>query len=288
MDLKVTFWGVRGSIPTPGDATRRFGGNTACVEIAVGDTLIVCDAGSGIRPLGLDLLRRHPHPLDVHLFLTHAHWDHIQGFPFFAPAYHSQNRIRIYGNGPSDDRHYQLLSGQMQGGYFPISFLSLKAAVVPAFLEEGRGHIGPVAVEAFPLNHPGGSTGYIFGVGGRKVVYATDHQIDWDGQSPERLRPVPQACLEAARGADLLIADAQFTDAAYLAHPDWGHSSAHTVTDWAVQAGVKQLALFHHDPSHSDEEMDALARSCAARAARLGGDLAVFAAEEGRQIAWTV
>lgn len=283
MGMDVTFWGVRGSIPTPGDATRRFGGNTSCVEIRTESALMVCDAGSGIRPLGLDLAVRGRGPWEVHLFLTHAHWDHIQGFPFFHPAYSPENSIHVYGTGADDDRNYQLLSGQMQGGYFPVSFLSLRASIRPAYMPGGRVTIGNVEVEAFPLNHPGGCFGYVFQSGGRKVVYATDHVVSWDG-SPGEPRPVPKACLDVARNADLLIADAQFTDGEYLAHPDWGHSSALTVTDWALQAGVGQLALFHHDPSHSDADMDRMVAECRERVRRLKGNLAVFAAAEGNSV----
>lgn len=281
--MAVTFWGVRGSIPTPGDATRRFGGNTSCVEIRTEDALLVCDAGSGLRPLGLDLKGRGNGPWKVHLFLTHAHWDHIQGFPFFDAAYSSANQILVYGTESGDDRNYQLLSGQMQGGYFPVSFLSLKASVGPAYMPGGRVSIGGTDVEAFPLHHPGGCFGYVFESGGKKVVYATDHHICWDG-GPDEPRPVPKACLDAARNADLLIADAQFTDSEYLAHPDWGHSSALTVTDWALQAGVRQLALFHHDPSHSDADMDRMVVECRARVRRQNGYLTVFAAEEGKSV----
>jgi phosphoribosyl 1,2-cyclic phosphodiesterase len=283
MGLSVTFWGVRGSIPTPGDATRRYGGNTSCVEIWADDTLIVCDAGSGIRPLGEDLKQRGAGPWEIHLFLTHAHWDHIQGFPFFAPAYHAETKIHVYGNEQDQDRNYQLLSGQMQGDYFPVPFLSLKASVCPAYLNGGKGRVGGVDVEVFPLNHPGECYGMIFQYKGRKVVYATDHQLPWDG-SEQTPRVVARAFLDAARGADLLIADAQFSDAEYLAHPDWGHSSALTVTDWAVQSGVSQLALFHHDPSHSDEAMDELVDLCRDRVDSQASDLVVMAAEEGRTV----
>src|SRR5206468_11161024 len=153
MEFYVKFWGTRGSIPTPGDRTRKYGGNTSCVEIRFGDNLFICDAGSGIRELGADLLTRGNGPLHGHLLFSHAHWDHIQGFPFFSPADVAGNRFLIYGAKPGDDRFYQLLSGQMKSDYFPIGFGALRAEIYADHLDDGRKEIGGVLVQSFPLNH---------------------------------------------------------------------------------------------------------------------------------------
>src|SRR5437762_604975 len=205
----------RGSIPTPGDRTRKYGGNTACIEIRCGNHLFICDAGSGLRELGADLLARGTGPLVGHFFFSHAHWDHIQGFPFFVPADRPGNRFLIYGARQGDDRFYQLLSGQMKSDYFPIGFGTLRAEIIADHLDDGRKEIGDVLVESFPLNHPGGCLGYAFSHQSRKIVYATDNEIEVDSTGPEtegapRLRLARPALVEIVRDSDLLIADGQY------------------------------------------------------------------------------
>src|SRR5580658_2302609 len=174
----VKFWGTRGSIPTPASWTRVYGGNTSCVEVRFDDTIFVCDAGSGIRELGKDLLTRQPAPKHLHLLLTHAHWDHIQGFPFFAPLYQPGMKIHVYGKQAKDDSPYRLLSGQMISSYFPVSFHELGSSVVSDYLQDGKKEINGVSVSTFALNHPGGCIGYCLSKGARKVVYATDNELD--------------------------------------------------------------------------------------------------------------
>jgi len=289
MEIYVKFWGVRGSVPTPGDRTRKYGGNTSCVEIRCGDQLFICDAGSGIRELGADLMSRGKSPIFGHLFFSHAHWDHIQGFPFFGPADVPGNRFLIYGARQGDDRFYQLLSGQMKSDYFPIGFGALRAEISADHLDDGRKQIGGVLVESLPLNHPGGCLGYAFSHQLRKIVYATDNEIQIDSSRPEsngeaRLRTVGPALVAFARDADLLIADGQYTDAEYKSKKGWGHTSCLTAVDWAVQAGVKQLAVFHHDPAHADSFVDEIIESCRNRVKNLGAKLIVFAAREGVEL----
>ncbi len=289
MPIYVKFWGTRGSIPTPGDRTRKYGGNTSCVEIRCGNHLFICDAGSGIRELGSDLVARSKAPIVGHLFFSHAHWDHIQGFPFFAPADTAGNRFLIYGAKQGDDRFYDLLSGQMKSDYFPIGFGALRAEIIADHLDDGSKKIGSVLVESFPLNHPGGCLGYAFSSGARKIVYATDNEIEVLSSQPEsdgeaKLRIVQPALVEFVRGVDLLIADGQYTDLEYRSKKGWGHTSCLTVVDLAVQAAVKQLAIFHHDPSHADSFVDEIIESCRSRVKKLGSDLIVFAAREGIEL----
>jgi phosphoribosyl 1,2-cyclic phosphodiesterase len=291
MPAFVTFWGTRGAIPTPASWTRVYGGNTSCVEIRFDDTLFVCDAGSGIRELGKDLARRNPPPKTLHLLLSHTHWDHIQGFPFFAPVYMPDMRIHVYGQHAHDNRACGVLSGQMNEEFFPVSFKELGARIVADHLHDGRRMIGGVEVSSFPLNHPGGCFGYSFVKDGRKIVYATDNELEIqpgelfpDLKNTGPLRHMPKALLQAVEGADLLILDAQYDEQEYVTKKKWGHSSCFSATDLAIQAGVKNLALFHHDPECTDRAVDDKVESCRQRAARFGSPLSIRAAREGVEL----
>lgn len=291
MPVFVRFWGVRGSIPTPGPRTRRYGGNTSCVELRTQDTLVVCDAGTGIRELGVNLLRRGPQrSLTVHLFLSHPHWDHIQGFPFFGPAYDENTTIYVYCP-EGDEQNYRLLSGQMSNAYFPVKFSDLGAKIVPRSFKGSTVQAGDFQVTLFEQKHPGGSLGFRFEAQGTSIVYATDCELDAllphqpKPSTFEEPRKVPEAIVSAVRGADLLIADAQYTDAEYELKAGWGHPRATTVVDLAIAAGVKRLALTHHDPMHSDREVETKVLTCADRAEQREARLEVFAAREGVELA---
>ncbi len=284
----VTFWGTRGSIPTPGNSTRVYGGNTPCVEVRFDDTFFICDAGSGIRELGNDLLARDNRPDELHLLITHTHWDHIQGFPFFAPAYLADTRIRVYGASAGDDSRHRLLSGQMTSSYFPVGFGELRAEIIDDHLADGSKEVGGVQISCYPLNHPGGCFGYAFEKDGVKIVYATDNEIEnrpeevqADPKLETQHRSVPEELVEAVRDADLLIADAQYTDEEYTSKVGWGHASCLTVTDLAIKAGAKNLALFHHDPATTDNSVDERVRLCAERARQFDSDIFIFGAREG-------
>ena len=287
----VKFWGTRGSIPTPGHKTRRFGGNTSCVEVRIDDTLFVCDGGTGLRELGVDLLGRVDRPT-AHLFFSHTHWDHIQGFPFFTPAYLSQNTFHVYGTAEGDRRTYELLSGQMRSvEYFPVDFAELKANIVASHIDGGRRLIDGVRVRFFEQEHPGRSWAYSFEKDGVKVVFATDNEIDLVIKDEERIRAdldaprrIPRELVEFVRGADLLVADGQYLDEEYPNRVGWGHPRASTVVDLALQAGVKQLAITHHDPMHGDGDVDKKIVQCKERAARGNRDLVVFGAREGLEL----
>lgn len=286
-DLFVRFWGVRGSIPTPGPRTRRYGGNTSCVEVRIGDDLLVFDAGTGLRELGVQLMKEKRKELTVHLFLSHPHWDHIQGFPFFNPAYVKTTTLNVYGP-KGDDKNYQLLSGQMSNAYFPVRFSDLGAKIVARSFDGASVKAGGVKVSAFGQKHPGGSLGFRIDHEGRSVVFATDSELDQllldprqPTDDPAALRELPDDLVRAVKGADLLIADAQYTDVEYAQKVGWGHPRATTVVDLAVQSGVKQLALTHHDPMHSDRDVDLMVLECQERAESLGVELEVFGAREG-------
>lgn len=287
MSFFVRFWGVRGSIPTPGPRTRRYGGNTSCIEMRSERTVLIFDAGTGLRELGISLLRNPPPTgLDLHLFLSHPHWDHIQGFPFFGPAYLPTTTITVYGSEANEN--YQLLSGQMSNAYFPVAFKDLSARIKPKAFTDDVVQAGDFVVRRFEQKHPGGSAGFRVEHGGHTAVYATDSELDlWvtnaeaAAKSPRQLRRLPAELVEAVREADLLIADAQYTDDEYPKKVGWGHPRSGTVVDFAVQAGVKQLALTHHDPMHSDRDVDAKVYMASDRARAIGARLEIFGAREG-------
>lgn len=255
--LTVRFWGVRGSIPTPQEGFLGVGGNTSCVELTAADgTTLVLDAGTGARALGYALAARAGgEPLRVHVAFSHFHWDHLQGLPFFAPLYGPANEVCFYAAAPvgrPDDSLDRLLRGQMCFPYFPVPFTDLAAATETHGLVTGeRAEIGPFGVRPFPVRHPQGAHGFRVEHGGAAVVYATDYEHG-NPAFDEGLR-------EVARGADVLISDAQYTPDEYPIREGWGHTTWERAAHLASDAGVGRLLLFHHDPSHDDA---ALARIC--------------------------
>jgi phosphoribosyl 1,2-cyclic phosphodiesterase len=269
MDLTVRFWGVRGSIASPGPHTVKTGGNTPCVEVRAGDSLIVLDAGTGMRPLGDRMLREGIRECTV--LSSHLHWDHIQGLPFFVPAWVPGHRIHVVGRRGIA----QALRAQMTAPCFPVSLTDMKAELTFAEIEPGEPFsIGGASVRAAALNHPGGVFAYRIEAGGRSVVYATDTE--------HYACPDPHL-VALARGADVLIYDAMYTDDEYSGRigptkVGWGHSTWQAAVAVAEAAGVEQLALFHHDPQRSDEDVDAI--EALASKARPGA----FAAREGESI----
>ena len=285
----VKFWGVRGSIPTPEHASRIYGGNTSCVEVRTDQGLFILDSGTGIRRLGADLMGRGLSNINVNFLFSHPHWDHIQGFPFFTPAYIPGNTLNVYDVG-SEHKIADLLSGQMSSGYFPVDFKDLGGNVVAQELQEGRQVIDGITVSYLKQVHPGGSFAYCLEASGKKVIYATDSEIDSHFKSSSvpfdvdsnlaKLRPIPQKYIDFMKDADLLIADAQYLDEEYPTKVGWGHPRATTVVDLAIQADVKRLALFHHDPMESDDDVNRKLDLCRQRVRHHRCDLDIFAARE--------
>ncbi|MCA9070621.1 MAG: MBL fold metallo-hydrolase [Planctomycetaceae bacterium] len=258
--MSVRFWGTRGSIPTPGRQTEKFGGNTTCVEVRHEDTIIVLDAGSGIREMSLAWLKEFgKSPIHATLLFTHYHWDHLQGFPFFTTAYMPTNTLDIYGNPPDGSSLEEILSGQMQGAYFPVPLAAMQATMNfhPVSQEFT---IGKVKIKTFGLPHPGGCIGYRLEVDNSIFVFATDSEFDQVALNPEEIkanfvapRKYAPELIEFFEGAHLLAIDCQYSDADYQSKVGWGHNSLATVVDLARQAQPKMLALCHHDPQSSDE-----------------------------------
>jgi diguanylate cyclase (GGDEF)-like protein len=284
--VHVRFWGTRGSVPAPGANTVRYGGNTSCVEVRAGDgTVIVLDCGTGARALGLHLARSVPAPMRLNLFIGHTHWDHIQGFPFFVPAFTPGIELNIYA--PAGFQHglEEAMAGQMEYSYFPVRLSELRSRIHFTELEEGFFRIGDVLVETLYLNHTAPTIAYRMTCRGATLAYTTDHEPFWWKPGGISDHPGDRAHVAFLRGADLVIHDAQYSEEEYASKLGWGHSPAEYATDVALAAGAQRLALFHHDPIHDDAALERLERTCRERAARAGGGLEVFAAAEGMELA---
>ena len=292
--LAVTFWGTRGSIATPGPTTTVYGGNTSCVEVRAGDDILIFDSGTGIRGLGLALMKEFDNrPLTVHLFISHTHWDHIQGFPFFTPAYAPGTTIQLYGAAGPGRSLQKLLAGQMNPDYFPVALGDLAARIQMHEFEGTSFQIGNTTVAATYLNHPGLTLGYKVTSGAKTLVYATDNEqyrstLEHVGQRAEAGREFGQRLDEAfisfVSGADLYIGEAQYTDEEYLQKIGWGHSPLSATVEFALKANVKSLALFHHDPMHSDDVIAAMEAEARRLVTSRGGTLRCFAAREGQKL----
>jgi CheY-like chemotaxis protein len=286
--MDVRFWGTRGSLAKPGHTTLRYGGNTSCVEVRAPDgTLIVFDCGTGAHELGQALVSSPPR--EGHLLITHTHWDHIQGFPFFAPLFCAGWTWDIYAPGMLGQQLEHTLAGQMEYNYFPVTLRQLAATTRFHDLVEGRFTVGGVRVTTQYLNHPVLALGYRLESGGVVVVYSSDHE-------PHAPNPAARTAAEPAMhaedqrhvaflaGADLVIHDAQYTIAEYAKKVGWGHSPAEWVVDYAVAARAKRLALYHHDPLRDDDALDRLVTACRERAHAAGSPLEVFGAAEGQLV----
>jgi phosphoribosyl 1,2-cyclic phosphodiesterase len=284
-ELSVKFWGTRGSIPTPGAATIRYGGNTSCVEVRAGNDLLMLDCGTGAREMGIALNREFKgRPLDLHIFISHTHWDHIQGFPFFAPAYTLGSRLTLYSSRGADKSLEKVFTGQMDVSYFPVALSDMMARLF--FVElDGPAKVGAMTISHFYLNHPGLAIGFRIQIGPKTIVYLTDHECYCRmlGEN-EHNRRLDREVTEFARGADLYIREAQYTDEEYAGKRGWGHSTITDALQSAHDAGVKQLALFHHEPMHDDDTMDRILANCHEIMHERGMTFTCFAAADSQLI----
>lgn len=248
----VQFWGVRGSIPCPGPNTVRYGGNTPCVEMQVAGKRLIFDGGTGLHVLGQSLLRQMP--IEAHLFFTHSHWDHVQGFPFFVPGFVKGNKFHIYGAiAPDGSTVEQRLNDQMLHPNFPVPLQIMQANLHFCNVQPGQPiYINDITVETAALNHPGEAVGYRVNWRGGAAVYITDTE-----HFPDKL---DENVLRLARNADILIYDSTYTDEEYHSPKSpkigWGHSTWQEAVKVAKAANVKTLVIFHHDPAHDDDFLD--------------------------------
>lgn len=290
--MRVTFWGTRGSIATPGPATTTYGGNTSCVEVRCGTDIFIFDAGTGIRPLGLALLKEFEgKPVTLHLFLSHTHWDHIQGFPFFLPAYSPATTIHFYGSTGQGRPLEKVIRGQMDADYFPVALGDMTSTL---HVHEFKGkpfQVGDATVAPTYLNHPGMTLGYRVTHEGKSVVYATDNEpyqqtLAHLGRRHEAGRDFGKRLdaefVRFLAGADLYIGEAQYTDDEYPARIGWGHSSISATVEVALAAQVRALAFFHHDPLHDDKTVSEMAETARRLIDARGSSLHCFAAREGQ------
>lgn len=245
--MRVRFWGVRGSTPTPQKENMNFGGNTSCIEVRTDNNdILIFDGGTGIRLLGKELEEEFgSKPIRAHIFFSHFHLDHIQGVPFFKPLYNPKNHFTFYFAGRRDaNLVMDALAGMMANPYFPVDMSNLPCQREYVDLVEGTFTVSDTRILVLPLNHPQGCFGYRIMQDGKVLSYCTDveHGMDWSDRN----------ILTLSKNADLLIVDSQYTPEELPGHKGWGHSSWQQAIESGIQAGVKKIALYHHDPYHED------------------------------------
>ncbi|HOE80207.1 MAG TPA: MBL fold metallo-hydrolase [Smithellaceae bacterium] len=275
----IRCWGARGSIPVCGKDYLRYGGNTTCLEIQNnnGDILLV-DAGSGIREAGNALVATGR--LNVTLLLTHGHWDHIMGFPFFKPLYQPQVEITVVGEAFAQDSIKDILAQIMSAPYFPINYDEVRANVIYADRCGDIFPLGDLSVESIALSHPNRASGYKFTQSGKTFVFFTDNELGLDHEGAAGYDSYVSFC----RDADLLVHDAEYKDDEYSGKRGWGHSTVGQVAKLALDAGVKRLGLFHHNQDRRDDEIDDMVAGCCALMARAGAKTDCFGVSQGMEM----
>jgi phosphoribosyl 1,2-cyclic phosphodiesterase len=297
--MKIKFWGVRGSIPTPGRDTIRYGGNTPCIEIRPDpETLLILDAGTGIARLG-DQLVKSAKPVKAYLLLSHTHWDHIQGFPFFYPATQKENELTIIGCGHNGLSLESILADQMRNMYFPLQFNELEAKIDFKMIDEESLTIGDTHIESMYVNHPGYTLGFRITHKGKSVVYISDNEPFNAEHSDSHLNRVEKPVIDLfktvhgnpnsriadfARDTDLLIHDSMFTPGEYRRKEFWGHSDYLFAVQMAAEARAKKLVLFHHGPHHIDDDIDAIVEICRKELQKQSSGIECIAAAEGLEL----
>ena len=293
--MKVKFWGVRGSIASPGPRTVRYGGNTTCIEVRTDDnTLIVLDGGTGIFQLAQTLFKEMP--LTSHVFITHTHWDHIQGLPFFIPLFIPNNLVRVHGayDIVTGSGIEQVMNVQLQYSYFPVREAEMKARIEYETLTVGDPYpVGDATVTAVMLNHPVINLGYRVDCNGKSVFFTGDHEPysniydPADAEYAEYQRIIDEkegSIIEAIRGVDVLIADSSYTVAEYPAKRGWGHGTIDSTIDLGKRAGAKRVVCTHHEPTRFDDDLERVFNEALERNPRGEGDPEVLLAREGLEI----
>lgn len=276
-------WGTRGSMPSPGMATAGYGGNTSCIEVNVRDRRFVFDAGSGIRLLGEHLLANQTAPISIDLFLTHFHWDHIQGLPFFGPLYSANTQLRIRGARQGDIDIQTLIAGQMGPIYFPVPFETIAAHLEFEHLTGNPWSEDGVEVDAIRVRHPAHTYGYKISADGVSVAYIPDNELV-GGQYPLDAGETYDKLVRFLDGVDVLFHDSMFSDAEYPRREGWGHSTFSQSVKLAEDAGVRRLYLFHHAPERTDADLSRILEELGDDIARRGSTLEIRVAAEGEEL----
>ncbi len=278
--VQVRFWGTRGSVPVPGRATIKYGGNTPCVEVRPGgDSIIIFDAGTGIRVLGDDLTKKKA-KIRAHIFFSHFHWDHIQGLPFFGPAYLQDNHIYFYGYEDNEARLGKIISDQMESTYYPVPITRFGAKIhFKPIVGEKDYQIENFVISTICLNHPGNTLGYMLRHRTKLIAYLSDNEVAH--HKKEEVNEYNNKIVNFAKGADLLIVDAQYNANQYKTKRGWGHSNYLDILEIGLSAKVKRIALFHHDPARTDDDMDEIVSECRAIIKDRGSETDCFGAQEG-------
>jgi len=287
--MKFRFWGVRGSIPSPGPRTVRYGGNTTCIEVRSDDgTLIVLDAGTGLYALAQDLMARRAREggeVDANIFITHSHWDHIHGLPFFTPLFVKGSRVCLHGaRDPASGKGIEhVMAVQLQNSYFPVSEERMDATIAYQTLGIGQPHqVGDARIDNVVMNHPVTNLGYRVSCGGRSLFFTGDHEHFTD-PLPEDVRR--QHEIDAAMaGVDALIVDCSYTIEEYPARQGWGHGTFDGALEMALRVGARALYCTHHEPTRSDDELEAVFAQALARWRDRLGSLRVVLAHEGLEV----
>lgn len=292
----LRFWGVRGSYAAPFDTHLKVGGNTSCVEIRDGNHLLVCDAGTGIIPLGNELMKQKE-ITEMMVVLTHYHWDHISGLPFFVPAFSPDWTISFFGPGQNSQEIEKLFANQMKAPYFPVGTETWLANVSYKTAEKGLIQYGPMTLKFNNVHHPGVTYGYRIKAGSKTIIYVSDNECRFLEKSinqkyqeftneekelfEEMKKEEYQSELDLIKDADILIHDAQYTPEDYEFKRGWGHSCFIDTVNLAIDAGVKELYLYHHDPNYDDDAIDAIHQQSLDIVAERKSDLNCHIAREG-------
>jgi phosphoribosyl 1,2-cyclic phosphodiesterase len=276
--MRVKFWGTRGSIASPGKDTLRYGGNTTCLEFTLeSGRKVIVDAGSGIRKLGIELSKQEE-PLKAHLLMTHIHWDHIIGFPFFAPLYQKGTKIMVDGCARALNGLRNIFNNQYVDGTFPVGFDDIMASIEPTdTLQKGTLTLDDVKIDATELQHPQGGMGFRFREEEKVLIFLTDNELREDAW-PGRTR---SDFIHFSKDAEVLIHDCQYVPEEMKDRRGWGHSDFESVMDMAIKAHIKKLYLFHHDPERTDKEVDNIVSRLRKIARHAGSSLSIEGAKEG-------
>jgi CheY-like chemotaxis protein/phosphoribosyl 1,2-cyclic phosphodiesterase len=284
-NVVIAYWGVHGTLPTPGPAFTRYGGNTPCVSVEIGgEPLYVFDCGSGIKRLSDHVATTMgTQRFAARIFISHTHWDHINTVPFFSPLYARGNQIEIFGPYQGDLTIERAIGAQMESVYFPVTMREFGARLLFRDLREESLDFGPVRVETMLLSHPGYCLGYRLSARGRRICYITDNELYLPSDKRYNLRYAEQLA-DFVRGADVLITDTTYRDSEYLSKVDWGHSCVSQVVALAARAEVKRLHLFHHDIDQTDDVIDLKLKEAREALAKLGSKVVCEAPAEATSL----